>query len=51
MRRAERVGREEDRERARRVLHEEVAIGDTTVEDSLREALIQVDVTEPGGSE
>src|SRR5207253_10595759 len=45
VRRTERGGREEDRKRTGRVLHEEVAIGNTAVEDDLRKTLVEVDVT------
>ncbi len=44
MTRAERVGRQEDRQRAGRVLQEEIAIRDAAGEDGVREPLVEVDV-------
>jgi len=40
-------GWQEDRERAGRILHEEVPVGDVPVEQRLRVALVEVDVAKP----
>ena len=50
MRRAEGRRREEDRQRAGRILHEEIAVGNAPVEDCVGKALVEMDVAKSRGA-